>query len=92
MTAATGGVLEELRQERERQQLKWGEQNLDPAIWLMIIGEEVGEANNAALEHLLGNKPDLADYRAELVQLAAVTVHAIESFDRQRARQEKEGL
>ena len=50
----------------------------------MIIGEEVGEANNAALEHLLGNKPDLSDYRAELVQVAAVVVHAIESFDRQQ--------
>lgn len=84
MTLATDGVLAELKRERERQQAKWGEQNLDPAIWLMIIGEEVGEANNAALEHLLGNKTDLVDYRAELVQVAAVVVNAIESFDRQQ--------
>lgn len=84
MTLATDGVLAELKRERERQQAKWGEQNLHPAIWLMIIGEEVGEANKAALEHLLGNKPDLVDYRAELVQVAAVVVNAIESFDRQQ--------
>lgn len=89
MTLATDGVLAELKTERERQQVKWGEQNLDPAIWLMIIGEEVGEANNAALEHLLGNKPDLSDYRAELVQVAAVVVHAIESFDRQQRNRSK---
>lgn len=86
MTQATDGVLAELKRERERQQAKWGEQNLDPAIWLMIIGEEVGEANNAALEHFLGNTSDLSHYREELVQVAAVVVHAIESFDRQQAK------
>lgn len=91
MTQATDGVLAELKRERERQQAKWGEQNLDPPVWLMIIGEEVGEANNAALEHLLGNKTDLADYRAELVQVAAVVVHAIESFDRQQASKGADG-
>lgn len=84
MTQATKGVLDEVYRERERQQAKWGEQNLEPPVWLMIIGEEVGEANNAALEHLLGNKSDLSDYRAELIQLAAVAIHAIESFDRQQ--------
>lgn len=89
MTLATDGVLAELKRERQRQQAKWGEQNLPPEIWLMIIGEEVGEANNAALEHFLGNKKDLADYRAELVQVAAVAVHAIESFDRQQANSVK---
>lgn len=86
MTAATPAVLQEVLRERERQQAKWGEQNLAPAIWLMIIGEEVGEANNAALEHFLGNAQDLDHYREELVQVAAVAVHAIESFDRQRQR------
>ncbi|MFC4638767.1 hypothetical protein [Deinococcus hohokamensis] len=85
MTAATAGVLEEVRRERQRQQLKWGEQNLEPAVWLMIVGEEVGEANNAALEHLLGNQADLRHYREELLQVAAAAVNAIESLDRQEA-------
>ncbi|MBZ9752062.1 hypothetical protein K7W42_14470 [Deinococcus sp. HMF7604] len=86
MTQATPGVLAEVRRERERQDAKWGEQNLDPAVWLMILGEEVGEANNAALEHLMGNARDLSHYRTELLQVAAVAVSAVESLDRQQAR------
>lgn len=86
MTAATPGVLAEVRRERERQQAKWGEQNLEPAVWLMIVGEELGEANNAALEHLLGNRADLRHYRAELLQVAAAAVNAVESLDRQQAQ------
>lgn len=85
MTAATKDVLEEVYRERERQQAKWGEQNLAPPLWLMVLGEEVGEANNAALEHFLGNTKDLSHYRAELIQVAAVAIHAIESLDRQAA-------
>ncbi|MFC4426485.1 hypothetical protein [Deinococcus navajonensis] len=85
MTAATPGVLAEVQRERERQQAKWGEQNLEPAVWLMILGEEVGEANNAALEHLLGNRADLRHYREELLHVAAAAVNAIESLDRQLA-------
>lgn len=88
MTAATPDVLQEVLRERQRQQAKWGEQNLDPAIWLMIVGEELGEANNAALEHLLGNRADLSGYREELIQVAAAAVNAVESFDRQLKRGE----
>lgn len=87
MTAATPGVLAEVRHERERQEAKWGEQTLDPAVWLMVLGEEVGEANQAALEHLMGTHADLSHYREELVQVAAVAVRAIESLDRQLAAQ-----
>lgn len=73
--------------ERARQDRRWGVQDLDPATWLMVIGEEVGEVNRAVIEHLLGHAPDLRAYREELVQVAAVTVHALESFDRQARAQ-----
>ena len=87
MTARTAGVLAEVAQERERQHTKWGLQNLPPELWLMVLGEEVGEVNNAALEHHIGNLPDLAAYRTELIQVAAVAVQAVESLDRQAAQE-----
>lgn len=89
MTTRTASVLGEVLQERERQQAKWGEQDHDPAVWLMILGEEVGEVNNAALEHLMGNLPDLSAYREELIQVAAVAVQAVENLDK-RAEGERD--
>ncbi len=47
----------------------------------MILGEEVGEANKAALEAKFGSKT-LAEYREELVQVAAVAVAMIQCLDR----------
>lgn len=82
VSALTTGVLAEVRQERQRQHLKWGEQNLGPADWLMVIGEEVGEVSRAVIEHRLGNAPDLSAYRTELVQVAAATAQAVECLDR----------
>jgi len=74
-------VLNEIKSERIRQDNKWGEQNHSPADWLMILGEEVGEVNKAALEAKFGNKT-LREYRKELIQVAAVAVAMIECFDR----------
>lgn len=77
-------VLEEVKQERLRQNAKWGEQNHTPIEWLAILGEEVGEANKAALETHFNytGKVDYSEYRAELIQVAAVAVSMIESLDR----------
>jgi NTP pyrophosphatase (non-canonical NTP hydrolase) len=66
--------------ERIQQDKKWGEQYHSPADWLMILGEEVGEANKAALEARFGHE-DLRKYREELVQVAAVAIAMIECFD-----------
>lgn len=85
----TSGVLLEVMKERQRQQLKFGVQNHDPFTWLSILGEEVGEANNAALEghvwksgHRSKNWSSLDNMREELVQVAAVAVAMVESIDR----------
>lgn len=64
--------------ERNRQDIKWGEQNHDVYKWLAILGEEVGEANKASLED---NYHELIN---ELVQIGAVTVAMIESLERNR--------
>ena len=69
---------------------KWGSmRDHHPAEWLMILGEEVGECNKAALEqHFIPadnkfkpHKRDFQEFRNELVQVAAVAIAAIESMD-----------
>jgi NTP pyrophosphatase (non-canonical NTP hydrolase) len=79
------GVLAEVLEERKKQNRKWGEQNHHPFAWLAILGEEVGEANKAALEtHFKypGADADFSNYREELIQCAAVAVAMVESLDR----------
>ena len=79
-------VYNEIQDERKRQDEKWGEQNHEPPDWLMILGEEVGEVNKAALETRFGNIKDWSEYRKELIQVAAVAVSMIESLDRKEKR------
>ena len=87
-------ILSEVKRERERQDGKWGQQNHSPEVWLLILGEEVGEANRAALEALapcgnpIGDRREwLMAYRKELVQVAAVAIAMIESVDRNELRE-----
>ena len=78
-------VYKEILDERVRQDEKWGTQNHHPIEWLSILGEEVGEANKAALEaYFKGyySSGDYEDYRKEMIQVAAVAVAMIESYDR----------
>lgn len=77
-------------EERERQDRKWGEQNHEPVYWVGILTEELGEVAKEAIEMTtavaLGERSRdecLARLRAEIVQLAAVAVAAIEYIDRQ---------
>lgn len=74
-------ILDEIKKERVKQDVKWGEKNHAPADWLMILGEEVGEVSKAALEAKFGSKT-LTEYREELVQVAAVAVAMIQCLDR----------
>lgn len=70
-------VLTDVDVERDCQEAKWGEQNNSALMWITILVEEVGEAAKEAFE------ADLQKMRAELVQVAAVAVAAIECIDRQ---------
>lgn len=84
--------INDILTERVRQDVKWGEQNHDAERWMLILGEEYGEAQKAALELTVAveRKPlDAAkvvrfvgEYRRELVQVAAVALAAIECLDR----------
>lgn len=80
-TNAFRRVMLEVMVERGKQDGKWGEQNHDPFTWLTILGEEVGEACEAALESKFG-KWGIDQYRDELIQVAAVAVAMIECIDR----------
>lgn len=72
-------ILNEVLLERMAQDKKWGERNHDPMTWIVILTEEVGEA---AKEVLCCYPNSLAQYRKEMIQVAAVACAAIESLDR----------
>lgn len=66
----------DVKDERERQDRKWGvSRNLHPQLWLPVLLEEAGEVAQAVL------KGDRDNYREELVHLAAVALAAIQDFD-----------
>jgi NTP pyrophosphatase (non-canonical NTP hydrolase) len=63
-------------EERGRQDHKWGQQDHHPAVWMVILLEEVGEAAKEILEQ------NWEKYREELVQVAAVSLSMLDAFDR----------
>lgn len=74
-------VLDLIQTERTRQNLKWGVQNHNVLTWVLILAEEFGEVAKEANEIHFRNKTT-EEYKAEMVQVAAVCVAAIESLDR----------
>lgn len=83
-----GAPLAAIVAERARQDAKWGPQHHDPVYWVGILAEEMGEVAKEAIElRPLAERSEravdssLARLRAELVQLAAVAVAAIEDID-----------
>lgn len=84
-------VLNDVSKERGRQLAKFGIQDHPIADWFLILGEEVGEAQREACEHVFRLRfpehyPDdperLHRLRKELVEVAAVAVAMVESLDR----------
>lgn len=94
----TDEVLEAVRDERARQNVKWGRQNHEPGYWNAVLGEEFGEASEAMLNFVdLGplapspKKPGISTashYRQELIHVAAVAVAMIEQLDRESEARE----
>lgn len=81
---STVGVLVDVERERGEQDVKWGVQSHDDFTWLAILGEEVGESNQAALD-IRFQGGTLAALREELIQVAAVAVAFVEAIDRRKA-------
>lgn len=66
-----GFIMDAIREERKRQDDKWGaDRDLHPFEWLAILKEEVGEAAEIALH----GRQDSLDHYTELVQACSVTV------------------
>lgn len=63
-----------IHQERDRQKIKWGEQNREPLAWFTILAEEIGETAKALCDELIDAKRTANhDHIAvELIQSAAV--------------------
>lgn len=80
MTPALVSVLVE----RIRQDDKWGEQNLNPYIYLAVLLEEVGEFAQAVLQTQYGgDKGGWSNVRKEAIHTAAVALALLECLDRQ---------
>lgn len=79
----------QIRVENGKQYVKFGRQELEPFRYLAILGEEVGESNNAAIEAFNFNSNEwdlekLKHLREELVQVAAVAKAFILCLDRNK--------
>lgn len=86
MTSRTENIYNLIKQERERQDEKWGEQNHDPLLWLSILGEEFGEIAKELNEHGFDPYSDHLNKACdEIVQLCAVGVAMLECMDRNGA-------
>ena len=78
-----------INKERNRQDIKWGEQNHSQQGWVGILGEEFGEYCQAVNETYLNNatKKNLGGYEQiikELTHVAAVAVGAMECLMRNK--------
>jgi hypothetical protein len=80
-------ILQDIIEERLRQNDKWGKQNHKPAGWLSILGEEYGEVCKAVCDNLYRIGPN-PNYREELIQVAAVAIQMIECYDRNNKKGE----
>ena len=90
-------ILKEVKNERLRQNEKWGEQNRNVVEWVAILTEEVGEVAKEAVNYYFANgdvdvnlrageslqRQRIENYRKECIQVAAVVVQMVESLDRQ---------
>jgi len=72
-------ILNNICAERTRQQTKWGLQSHSIPIWMMILGEEYGEACLAANKYCFENMP-IEELRKELLHTIAVALAIIESL------------
>lgn len=79
----TQRALNDVANERIVQDVTWGPaRDLHPTEWLTILMEEVGEVAEVLNDTHEAAEIDLDAYRAELTQVAAVAIAAIEHADR----------
>jgi NTP pyrophosphatase (non-canonical NTP hydrolase) len=77
-------VIGDVKDELRRQYDKFGMQEHGPFVWTSIIGEELGEVDEAALKARFGGGLTMEDYRRELIEVAASAIAAATCYDRGR--------
>ncbi len=77
-------LLIEVTHERDQQDAKWGRRDHHPLKWLSIMSEEIDGAARGIIECTHESVDKWANYRNELLQVAAVAIAAIENHDRNR--------
>lgn len=78
-------ALEDVLDERIKQDKKWGEQNHNPYIYLAILLEEIGELAQAILQTQFGgDKGGWKNVRKEAIHSAAVSLALLECLDREK--------
>lgn len=88
-------IISAILKERERQDLKWGEQNHALEKWTGILGEEYGELCQAINETIFDNgeyetKGGYKNVRNEAIQVAAVALQFLECIERNKNKWFKE--
>ena len=78
-------AVQDILQERDFQDAKWGEQNHDPFLYLTVLTEEVGELAKSALQARFGG-PEGTKMRDEAIQVSAVAMAIVECLDRHKWR------
>lgn len=68
-------VLDLVKKEREAQSAKWGASCHSPAMWLLILGRQIGHFSAAALD-----SETSFTAAQELIQIAAVAAAAAEDM------------
>lgn len=77
-------ALYDILSERKNLNDKWGTQNHNAGKWLLILQEEIGEFSQRILNN--ESKGFGCSPRDELVQVAAVALAMVESYDRSYCR------
>ena len=87
VSSSTATVLEQVAEERQRQDAKWGQQSHHPAMWFAILTEEVGELATAIITDVYGSaqQRNVKTIYEEAIQVAAVAVALCEYLRRTEA-------
>lgn len=87
LSGEQAAVINNVLEERRRQDNKWGVQNHQLGLWTGILGEEYGELCEAINETVFDNGTDKGGYeniKKEAIQVAAVAVGFLECLERNK--------
>lgn len=73
-------VMGQIKQERERQNEKWGDQDHTDEMWLAILIEEVGEVAKELVQTRQKGSSDAYLMKKELIHAVAVGVQWLEKL------------